>query len=61
MPKMKIKLRPSHVFMAFIFVLFSSTANAQSKINGTVTDAEAKTAKRGHGFSKGNENRNCYR
>ena len=42
MPKMKIKLRASHVFIAFMLVLFSSTANAQTKISGTVTDAESK-------------------
>ena len=42
MPKMKIKPQACHVFIAFMLVLFSSTANAQSKINGTVTDAESK-------------------
>ena len=42
MPKMKIKPRASHAFIAFMLVLFSSTANAQTKITGTVTDAESK-------------------
>jgi TonB-dependent starch-binding outer membrane protein SusC len=42
MPKMKIKPGAIHAFIAFMFVLLSSTANAQSKISGTVTDADAK-------------------
>ncbi len=45
MPKIKIRLRPSHAFMAFIFFLLASTANAQSKINGNVTDPEARPLK----------------
>jgi TonB-linked SusC/RagA family outer membrane protein len=42
MPKMKIRLHVSHAFIAFLLVLFSSTANAQTKISGTVTDADSK-------------------
>jgi TonB-linked SusC/RagA family outer membrane protein len=45
MLKMKIKPRASHVFFAFMLVLFTSTANAQSTISGTVTDAESKPLK----------------
>ena len=42
MPKMKIKLLASHAIFAFLLILFSTTANAQTKINGTVTDADSK-------------------
>ena len=42
MPKMKFKPQACHLFIAFMLVFFSSTANAQSKINGTVTDPESK-------------------
>jgi TonB-dependent starch-binding outer membrane protein SusC len=42
MPKMKINSHVTHAFIAFLLVLFSSTANAQTKITGTVTDAESK-------------------
>ena len=42
MPKMKIKTHASHVFLAIMLVLFSSTAFAQTKITGTVTDPESK-------------------
>src|SRR5437867_4176238 len=42
MPKMNIKPHASHAFIAFMLVLFTSTANAQTKINGNVTDAESK-------------------
>ena len=42
MPKMKITTRASHAFIAIILVLFTSTAFAQTKITGTVTDPESK-------------------
>ena len=42
MPKMKFKPQACHLFIAFMLVFFSSTANAQTKISGTVTDAESK-------------------
>jgi TonB-linked SusC/RagA family outer membrane protein len=45
MLKMKIKLHAMHAFIAFMLVLFSSTTHAQSKITGTVTDADAKPLK----------------
>src|SRR4029077_126511 len=45
MPKMKISLRARHAFIALMLVLFTSTANAQTKINGTVTDAESRPLK----------------
>ncbi len=45
MPKMKISLRARHAFIALMLVLFTSTANAQTKVSGTVTDAESKPLK----------------
>ena len=45
MPKMKISLRARHAFIALMLVLFTSTANAQTKISGTVTDSESKPLK----------------
>src|SRR5664279_1898123 len=55
MPKMKIYRHASHVFFAFMLVLFSSTANAQTKINGTVTDAESKPLKGASVLVKGSK------
>ena len=45
MPKMKIKPPLSFAFIAFMLILFTTKANAQTKITGTVTDAEAKPLK----------------
>src|SRR5450432_2092065 len=45
MPKMKIKLHASHAVFAIMLVLFSSPAFSQTKINGTVTDADSKPLK----------------
>ncbi len=45
MPKMKIKLRATHTLLACLLVLFSSTAIAQTKVSGTVTDGDSKPLK----------------
>ncbi len=45
MPKMKIKLRATYTLLACLLVLFSSTAIAQTKVSGTVTDADSKPLK----------------
>src|SRR6185369_9806223 len=45
MPKMKIKLRATYTLFACLLVLFSSTAIAQTKVSGTVTDADSKPLK----------------
>jgi TonB-dependent SusC/RagA subfamily outer membrane receptor len=42
MTKMKIKPHLSHALIAFLLILFSSTVHAQTKISGTVTDADGK-------------------
>jgi TonB-linked SusC/RagA family outer membrane protein len=45
MTKMKIKPHLSLALIAFLLILFSSTAHAQTKISGTVTDADGKPLK----------------
>jgi len=45
MPKLKFKPQVFHALFAFLFLLFSTTVNAQTTVTGKVTDGESKPLK----------------